>query len=191
MFLRVWKDHRQTDGDGEKVQVYWKNRTTQSNGDNERLEHLTAIEHGVQGIAIECEAVNSNSIEKRTIKSFDQENLLLLGSLSEDDDFAYARIVGSIKKRELQAAGLALQASGLAEDLKPIVTSQADDPTTVQALVDARVGQRQIARAVLKLWKNRCCVTGSSTVAAICASHIKPWRESTDADASTRTTAFL
>lgn len=98
----------------------------------------------------------------------------MLGPLSEDDDFTYARIDWTVKTRELQACDLALQASGLGGDLIPIITSQANGPTTVQALVDARVGQGKFRADVLGLWNNRCCVTGSSTVAAIRASHIKP-----------------
>ncbi len=33
---------------------------------------------------------------------------------------------------------------------------------------------------VLAKWNNRCCVTGSQTLAAIRASHIKPWRDCSD-----------
>jgi len=33
---------------------------------------------------------------------------------------------------------------------------------------------------VLKLWGNRCAVSDSETLDAIRASHIKPWRSSTD-----------
>ena len=33
---------------------------------------------------------------------------------------------------------------------------------------------------VLKIWGNRCCVTGSTTLDAIRASHIKPWRRSSN-----------
>jgi hypothetical protein len=53
-------------------------------------------------------------------------------------------------------------------------------PTTERTLIDARKGQGRFRAEVLQLWDNRCSVTGSSCGRAIRASHIKPWRESTD-----------
>ncbi|MEX0701447.1 MAG: HNH endonuclease signature motif containing protein [Planctomycetales bacterium] len=52
--------------------------------------------------------------------------------------------------------------------------------TTAVALVNARRGQGAFRCEVLGRWENRCAVTGSGTQAAIRASHIKPWRDSTD-----------
>lgn len=53
-----------------------------------------------------------------------------------------------------------------------------DVPETQQvAQIIARRGQGQFREQVLAKWNNRCCVTGSTTIAAIRASHIKPWRD--------------
>ncbi|MEX0715519.1 MAG: HNH endonuclease signature motif containing protein [Planctomycetaceae bacterium] len=54
------------------------------------------------------------------------------------------------------------------------------DSTTAVVLTEARIGQGGFRTAVLRLWDNRCCVTGSVAHEAIRASHIKPWRESND-----------
>ena len=67
----------------------------------------------------------------------------------------------------------------LAEDIKVLVKKKIDI-TTKDALISARVGQGMFRSQVLQLWNNRCCVTGSTTIDAIRASHIKPWRNSTD-----------
>jgi hypothetical protein len=67
----------------------------------------------------------------------------------------------------------------LATDLSDI-DSRAIDSTTRAALVDARLGQGAFRLGVLRLWNSCCCVTGSTTLDAIRASHIKPWRNSTD-----------
>jgi putative restriction endonuclease len=66
--------------------------------------------------------------------------------------------------------------------LVPDLTSLLTKGTTAKALIDARVGQGQFRTEVLQLWGNRCCVTGIETTEAIRASHIKPWRSSTDAE---------
>ncbi|MFM9964068.1 MAG: HNH endonuclease [Planctomycetaceae bacterium] len=52
--------------------------------------------------------------------------------------------------------------------------------TTKSALVNARIGQGQFRTDVFSRWGNRCAVTGSTTREAIRASHILPWRDSTD-----------
>jgi predicted restriction endonuclease len=69
----------------------------------------------------------------------------------------------------------------LTSDLKEIFERNIH-ATTKKSLVDARVGQGDFRLNVRQLWDNRCAVTGSSTEAAIRASHIKPWRDSTDAE---------
>ncbi len=57
-----------------------------------------------------------------------------------------------------------------------------DSPTVKARLIEARLGQGLFRKQVLKLWRACCAVTGVSTVEAIRASHIQPWRESDNAD---------
>jgi len=54
------------------------------------------------------------------------------------------------------------------------------DTDTIQ-LVLARLGQGKFREDVLSLWGNSCAVTGSTSVEALRASHIKPWRDSDSA----------
>jgi putative restriction endonuclease len=56
------------------------------------------------------------------------------------------------------------------------------DATTKKALVEARLGQGKFRAQVLQSWGNACSVTGSMIQAAIRASHIKAWRESSNAE---------
>ena len=69
----------------------------------------------------------------------------------------------------------------LAEDLEEI-TNQPIESTTKDTLIAARVGQGDFRKQVLRLWEETCAVTGSATLDAIRASHIKPWRDSTDGE---------
>jgi putative restriction endonuclease len=73
-----------------------------------------------------------------------------------------------------------LPESLLANDLKSINEDNKTNKTTKEALIDARIGQGKFRSDVLKLWGNCCAVTSSQTVEAIRASHIKPWRISTN-----------
>jgi putative restriction endonuclease len=172
VFLRIWEDQIKEDGNGLKVQVYWKVKRSKSNGYAERLKHLAIIQDGAVGIGILCEADDPNPVGNRKIKSFDDEQLLLLGEISEDDGFKYARIVKNFPISELAN-------STIVSDIKAII-SKTTDPTTVQALVSARVGQGKFGFAVRQLWNHRCSVTGASTKAVLEASHIQRWADSTD-----------
>jgi hypothetical protein len=54
-------------------------------------------------------------------------------------------------------------------------------PTTQRAaLTQARVGQGRFREEVLERWQRRCAVTGCVTPELLRASHIKPWRASSD-----------
>jgi len=52
--------------------------------------------------------------------------------------------------------------------------------TEREAVISARVGQGQFREDVLEAWDGGCAVTGVSVSAALTASHIKPWRVSTN-----------
>ena len=53
-------------------------------------------------------------------------------------------------------------------------------PTERQAIVQSRMGQGAFRQRVLELWRRRCSVTGFDIEPLLRASHIKPWRDSTN-----------
>lgn len=54
--------------------------------------------------------------------------------------------------------------------------------TERQALVKSRIGQGQFRDALVKRWDGRCAITGLAIVELLRASHIKPWRDSNNAE---------
>jgi len=67
-----------------------------------------------------------------------------------------------------------------ARDLTEIATSDVDD-TTKKRLVDARLGQGRFRKDVIALWGGmRCIVSGVALSELLVASHIKPWRTSSN-----------
>jgi hypothetical protein len=67
-----------------------------------------------------------------------------------------------------------------------------DVPETVRKqLIDARKGQGEFRKAVLRLSNRRCVVTGSKELNLLRASHIKPWRLSSDAERLDPNNGFL
>jgi putative restriction endonuclease len=72
------------------------------------------------------------------------------------------------------------ESNSLTRDLDSIARQKDIDSTEKQRLTMARIGQGSFRQNVLRLWGNGCAVTGSTTIAAIRASHIKPWCDSTN-----------
>ncbi len=119
-------------------------------------------------------------------KGWDKE-FPFFASISTDESIsALAKLLVAVAYplSEQKRKGLAtgdLVDSTLVADIKTIISDKKTDPTTVQALVNARVGQGKFGLAVRELWKHRCAVTGASTKAALEASHIQSWADSNDA----------
>ena len=172
IFLRVWSDQIRSSANGDTVEVFWKNPRRRSAGYNERYRHLEMIRQGAQGFGIVCTA-RETSDGGREIVGFDDRYLLRLGTLTEDERRVYARVISRLPINEFK------RENGLAKDLADIL-KQPVDATTKRALVDARIGQGRFRADVLELWDKCCCVSGSTTLIAIRASHIKPWRDSTN-----------
>jgi len=72
-------------------------------------------------------------------------------------------------------------AEDLQEDIESIIASPDIDETEKSTLVNARVGQGQFRKKVIDYW-NGCAVTGFGDTRFLVASHIKPWRYSSNRD---------
>lgn len=116
-------------------------------------------------------------------------DLGLLSAIDQDGSTAYRITTAGIKAverhpklpkmrdKEICINNRYLQ--DLPEDLREI-EQQNIDLTTKEALIDARLGEGKFRTRVLEAWENCCAVTGSGVEAAIRASHIKSWRDSTN-----------
>jgi hypothetical protein len=92
---------------------------------------------------------------------------------------------GANKHVGIAAEGQSEPHPSVAEDLVADMNELLDrniDSTTKEALINARVGQGRFRSDLLRLWDGRCAVTGSMTPEVLRASHIKPWRLSSDAE---------
>lgn len=54
------------------------------------------------------------------------------------------------------------------------------DETTKQQLISARIGQGEFRKASIRYWKGKCCITGCDIEPLLKASHIKPWKDSSN-----------
>lgn len=176
LFLRVWQDHVQTVGGFQRVSLLRTSWEGASAGFEERKRHVDMLRNGAEGYGVVCIAKDPTA-SKRTIKSFDHDSLLKLGQLIKIDDHVYAQITDRVSVNDLARNRTAN--SSIIPDIKAILRKRLD-VTTIETLASARVGQGEFRAKVLANWRSQCCVTGSITLDAIRASHIKPWRVAND-----------
>jgi predicted restriction endonuclease len=67
----------------------------------------------------------------------------------------------------------------LTEDIEEIVRNKKIDDTQKARLVNTRIGQGQFREDLIRYWRG-CAVTGYSAKQFLVASHIKPWRDSSN-----------
>jgi hypothetical protein len=89
------------------------------------------------------------------------------------------RIIAELEEFRIAADG-ANADLGVALDVDLINKDKSVDSTTRKMLIDARLGQGRFRRELEGRWKNRCAVTGCEVSAILRASHIKPWRTSSN-----------
>ena len=178
LFLRVWRDQlRKKDGVEFITLLGKKNWDGRSLGYPERQRHVEAIRNGAEGYGVLCTSAGINTPGKRLIKDFDQDYLLKCGKIIEGRTKVYAQIVDRVPVEKIARRKTA--GSTLVPDIKSIISARVD-ATMKEILVNARLGQGAFRAQVLAYWDMQCCVTGTRTLDAIRASHIKPWRDSND-----------
>lgn len=104
-------------------------------------------------------------------------NLSYLSSISDSLGELLLQL-GGVAPQAIQAT---VSSDGLAEDIQRIVNDTSLRPTDKMQLSKARIGQGLFRKSVLAL-EPACRVTGVTTLSLLRASHIKPWRESTNAE---------
>jgi len=178
VFLRVWADQIDETSRPARVSILrvdWKKRNP---GHPERERHVAALRNGAKGYGVVCTVVDKDA-SRRKIASFDDKYLLTFGRVLERNGHMSAEITGRIAVADV-TMGFA-ESNSILPDIKAVLAS-AIDTTTKEILAQARIGQGRFRNDVLSLWGLRCCVTGTQVLDAIRASHIKPWKHSTNAE---------
>ena len=175
IYLRVWDDEIQSINGKEYIRVLGKVPRTKSSGYDERRTQLAMLENGAEGYGVLCTPKDGQTKQKKEIKSFDYNELLRFGEILETKDDYLIEVVTRVPLREIKRQRTS--STDLVSDIK-YISSRKIEQTTKEALIDARVGQGRFRSEVLQMWGGKCAVTGITTLDAIRASHIKPWRDS-------------
>jgi hypothetical protein len=170
-----WADHvvRSTSGGIESCQIFKHNAAHNAGpGGRERGRHIAElIKDKAVGYLVLATSKNA-AVDPREIADVDPS--LHSVRLEERGDEVFAIPVGENSAPE---AGLATDANA---DVAHVVASQIPETEKAQ-LVLARRGQG-LFRARVEMIEARCRLTGVADRAHLRASHIKPWRHSTNAE---------
>lgn len=94
-------------------------------------------------------------------------------ALSVQDELALQKLVDGLNVDFSESKTYSEEIEEASSDLASVST------TTRKAIIDARVGQGQFRLDLIELWRE-CAVTGCKIITLLRASHIKPWRSSTN-----------
>ncbi len=177
IFLRVWDDQIENFNGSDWLRIGYGAGVRRSNGLPERNAHIEMLRSGAEGYGVICTAKERIENEARKILSFDDKKLARLGELRVNGENTFAKVDGYVSVSDLMRPPTS--GGELATDLRAIQRRTVDS-TIKEVLTNARMGQGQFRSDVLRIWGGRCAVTGSVTLDAIRASHIKPWRSSND-----------
>jgi putative restriction endonuclease len=177
LFLRVWEDEVKTIDGRECSLLIHRDWSSKSLGHPERLRHIEAMRNGATAYGVACYPTALDRSIKRKIKGFDQDVLLQFGDVIEKGKSVFAEVLDRVPVEQVSRPKTA--ESSVIPDLQSILRKKIDQ-TEKETLAYARVGQGRFRDEVLRKWDWKCCVTGVETRDAIRASHIKPWKDSTN-----------
>lgn len=179
VFLNIWGDQHEHILGTKCARVFDESWKPNSAGSRERRRQLDRISSGAIGFGVVCIAKDKHATKKRTIKTFEERELLELGPFHVVGNRTFAEIRNTVLVDEIALThdNPLLVRHDIEEIMRSPLTA-----TTKKSLVDARCGQDQFRRDVLAIWGHRCAVTGSKMLQAIRASHIKAWKDSDNAE---------
>jgi len=177
VILRVWEDEIETDSTGEYVWILDETRAYSSNEFSERKDHISKLREGVSGFGIVCEP-KPNASGGRSMKKFYDEQAVKFGEIFEKEGRTYARLAEWVPLYSLFRTES--WQHNIPKDLAEISKDKSISESTREQLIQARVGQGQFRSGVLAMWGNQCAVSGVESTEIIRASHVKPWRHSTN-----------
>ena len=174
VILPVWED--EIDAGSDPTTVYIAKTIDDPGHGAERKTQLELMQRGAAAYAIVCVAETKSDGSQGIARYY--EDVAQLGELEQREGKTYAFIE---RWESLSTIFRSPSASDdLVNDIRKLSKDKSIDDTTRETLVSARIGQGQFRADVLRLWQNSCAVTGVSIPECLRASHIRPWRESTN-----------
>ncbi|WP_005221356.1 HNH endonuclease [Marichromatium purpuratum] len=145
--------------------------------DDESFEHVFHIGDIVSG---------------RTINGFDFDKAINRGHsvYATSNEFPTSNAQSLANQIDIIYQSKKSEPTDLELDISEIISDSTKSETEKEALIKARVGQGSFRKDLLIMWGG-CAVTGCTTSELLIASHIRPWKSSTDDQRLDKFNGFL
>ena len=134
-----------------------------------------------EGFSISIDLVDNDTIINHLEKNKSKRSIYLNENNNDYSDFKAALN----KYRKFIA-----EKSDLIDDIEEIIKDEIIPKTEKEQLISARIGQGNYRNKLINLWK-KCAVSECKMTELLIASHIKPWKESTNKERLDRYNGLL
>tara|TARA_Y100000590_G_C15671138_1_gene996287 strand:+ start:78 stop:962 length:885 start_codon:yes stop_codon:yes gene_type:complete len=122
---------------------------------------------------------------KRSVRTYSDIGCIILNKVELWDDYIDLNDYGLsfptqiVKYKKFNGNSMPIKTDILSKDIEEIILDKTISATEREVLIAARIGQGKYKSDLEELWKS-CSVTGYSNLEFLIASHIKPWRDSSN-----------
>ena len=150
--------------------------------DNTRRNYISWLRFiAKEGFSISRDLVDNDTIINYLKKNKSKRSIYLNENNNDYSDFKAALN----KYRKFIA-----EKSDLIDDIEAIIKDEIIPKTEKEQLISARIGQGNYRNKLINLWK-KCAVSECKMTELLIASHIKPWKESTNKERLDRYNGLL
>ena len=150
--------------------------------DNTRRNYISWLRFiAKEGFSISRDLVDNDTIINHLEKNKSKRSIYLNENNNDYSDFKAALN----KYRKFIA-----EKSDLIDDIEAIIKDEIIPKTEKEQLISARIGQGNYRNKLINLWK-KCAVSECKMTELLIASHIKPWKESTNKERLDRYNGLL
>lgn len=156
------------------------------------LKYSGAIEGPLSDWAYKSQIINGSLLDITSQSEMSEivQRIRSIPIFLERDSTGHHMYSSALKKYSRYLYMIADETKNLEEDIKVIESDTKISETQKQQLVNARIGQGKYRHDLLELWRS-CSVTGYNNTALLVASHIKPWRDSSNLERLDKFNGFL
>ena len=137
-------------------------------------------------IAKEGFSISRDLVDNDTIINHLEKNKLKRSIYLNENNNDYSDFKAALNKYRKFIA----EKSDLIDDIETIIKDEIIPKTEKEQLISARIGQGNYRNKLINLWK-KCAVSKCEMTELLIASHIKPWKESTNKERLDRYNGLL
>ena len=157
--------------------------------DNTRRNYISWLRFiAKEGFSISRDLVDNDTIINHLENNKSKRSIYLNENNNDYSDFKAT--LNKYRKFIATKSDLIATKSDLIDDIEAIIKDEIIPKTEKKRLISARIGQGNYREELINLWK-KCAVSKCEMTDVLIASHIKPWRKSTNKERLDRYNGLL